>query len=98
LFEPVHGAAPDIAGKGIANPLAAIGCVVMLLEWAAQQEWSMQHAALRKGAAQRVQDAIAAVLRAGPHTPDLGGSATTHEVTDAVISQIETSYSRNMPT
>lgn len=77
LFEPVHGAAPDIAGKGIANPLAAIGCAAMLLERAGQAEtlaW-----------ANRIRAAVRGVLANGPYTPDLGGSATTGDVTHAVI-------------
>ncbi|EFO79625.1 hypothetical protein OSCT_2489 [Oscillochloris trichoides DG-6] len=77
LFEPVHGAAPDIVGKGIANPLAAIECVAMLLEW--------RH---RVDAAQRVRAAATAVLTHGPRTPDLGGSATTAAVTQAVIDHL----------
>jgi tartrate dehydrogenase/decarboxylase/D-malate dehydrogenase len=74
MFEPVHGSAPDIAGKGIANPLAAILSVAMLLE----------HLGLSASAA-AVRQAVAAVLKAGqPRTPDLGGSASTVEVGDAV--------------
>lgn len=77
LFEPVHGAAPDIAGRGIANPLAALECVAMLLEWRG-----------RAAAAGRLRAATAAVLAEGPRTPDLGGDATTVAVTDAVLSRI----------
>lgn len=77
LFEPVHGAAPDIVGKQIANPLAAIGCIGMFLEWAGRAE-----------AAQRLQQAAAAVLHEGPHTPDLGGAAHTADVTAAVLARL----------
>jgi tartrate dehydrogenase/decarboxylase/D-malate dehydrogenase len=78
MFEPVHGSAPDIAGKGIANPLAAILSVSMLLE----------HVSLPKCAGQ-VRNAVAAVLKAGTaRTPDLGGKAKTAEVADAVIATI----------
>jgi homoisocitrate dehydrogenase len=63
LFEPVHGAAPDIAGRGVANPLAALECVVMLLEWRR-----------RPAPAARLRAAIAHVLAHGPRTPDLGGA------------------------
>lgn len=77
LFEPVHGAAPDIAGRGVANPLAAIGCVALLLEHRD-----------RPAAAARLRAAVAAVLRDGPRTPDLGGSATTAEVTEAVLGRL----------
>src|SRR6202041_1942023 len=69
MFEPVHGSAPDIAGKGIANPLAAILSVGMLLDFFK----------LSKAAA-AVNKAVAAVLKAGkPRTPDLGGSASTKD-------------------
>lgn len=83
LFEPVHGAAPDIAGRGIANPLAAIGCAAMLLEHFAARvtsdggRWTI--------AAERIRAAMAATLVHGPRTPDLGGTATTEEVTEAII-------------
>jgi tartrate dehydrogenase/decarboxylase/D-malate dehydrogenase len=78
MFEPVHGSAPDIAGKGIANPLAAILSGGMMLD----------HLGLSKGAA-AIHRAVAHVLKAGkPRTPDLGGSAKTVEVADAVLAAI----------
>ena len=78
MFEPVHGSAPDIAGKGIANPLAAILSSGMLLD----------HLGLGK-AAKAVNNAVAAVLKAGkPRTPDLGGNATTMAVAEAVLSAL----------
>jgi tartrate dehydrogenase/decarboxylase/D-malate dehydrogenase len=78
LFEPVHGSAPDIAGKGIANPLAAILSAGMMLE----------HLQLAKSAA-AVKQAVAAVLKAGkPRTPDLGGNARTVDVTEAVLAAV----------
>jgi homoisocitrate dehydrogenase len=77
LFEPVHGAAPDIAGRGIANPLAAISCVAMLLQWRGLTE-----------AAERLEQARARIRQSGPHTPDLGGNATTAAVTAAIIAQL----------
>ncbi|MFO0893302.1 MAG: 3-isopropylmalate dehydrogenase [Isosphaeraceae bacterium] len=74
MFEPVHGSAPDIAGKGIANPIAAILSVAMLLEHLGASTTS-----------ERIRKAVAEVLRQGrPRTPDLGGSATTAEVGQAV--------------
>jgi tartrate dehydrogenase/decarboxylase/D-malate dehydrogenase len=78
MFEPVHGSAPDIAGKGIANPLAAILSVGMLLD----------HLGLVKcGAA--VRNGVAAVLRGGkPRTPDLGGSSRTDDVAEAVLGAV----------
>lgn len=85
LFEPVHGAAPDIAGQGIANPLAAFGCVALWLEWAAQRK------GLAAGSqwARRLREAMDILLREGPHTPDLGGSATTAQVTAALINRLQ---------
>jgi 3-isopropylmalate dehydrogenase len=74
MFEPVHGSAPDIAGKGIANPVAAILSVAMMLD----------HLAAGR-AAERIRRAVASVLAAGsPRTPDLGGAATTSEVGQAI--------------
>ncbi len=79
VFEPVHGSAPDIAGKGIANPLAAILSAGMLCEHNGLGEW---------GAA--IDRAITAVLAdpQAPRTPDLGGRASTAEVTDAVVARL----------
>lgn len=74
VFEPVHGSAPDIAGKGIANPTAAILSAAMLLEYLGEVE-----------AARRIEAAVDKVLAEGPHTPDLGGTATTEAFTEAVI-------------
>lgn len=72
FFEPVHGSAPDIAGKGIANPLAAILCVKMLLEWMGEPRYPV------------IDEAIAYVLLKKIITPDLGGKASTLEVGNAV--------------
>jgi homoisocitrate dehydrogenase len=77
LFEPVHGSAPDIASTGTANPLAAILAGAMLLDHFAH---STQAGWLRK--------AVRDVLLRGPHTPDLGGSATTSQVTHEVARHI----------
>jgi 3-isopropylmalate dehydrogenase len=74
MFEPVHGSAPDIAGKGIANPLAAILSLAMMFD-------HLGHA----GAASRIRAAVAGILlRPSPRTPDLGGRGTTSEVGQAV--------------
>ncbi len=79
MFEPVHGSAPDIAGRGIANPIAAILSVAMLLEHLNAPQ-----------AADRVRRAVATVLAAGtPKTPDLGGGATTADVGRAVREALE---------
>ena len=77
LFEPVHGTAPDIAGQGVANPLATVLSATMLLEFLGHD-----------GAATDVRDAVEAVLVEGPHTPDLGGAASTEEVGDAVVGRL----------
>jgi tartrate dehydrogenase/decarboxylase/D-malate dehydrogenase len=78
MFEPVHGSAPDIAGKGLANPLAAILSAAMMLE----------HLELA-AAARQVEAAVAAVLAEGKAlTADLGGSASTSAVTDAVVEKL----------
>ena len=75
VFEAVHGSAPDIAGKGIANPTAVMLSAVMMLRYLAERE-----------AADRMQAAIGAVYREGTHLPgDVGGKATTAEFTNAVI-------------
>jgi 3-isopropylmalate dehydrogenase len=76
LYEPIHGAAPDIAGKGIANPLAAILSFEMALRWSLG----------RPDLADRVWQAAQAALDAGARTPDIGGSMTTREMGDAVLS------------
>lgn len=79
IFEPVHGSAPDIAGKGIANPLATIWSASMMLDDIGQPE-----------AARAVMSAIEQVTAAGAvRTPDLGGTATTSEMGDAVIAALD---------
>jgi homoisocitrate dehydrogenase len=77
IAEPVHGSAPDIAGKGIANPLAAIRAAGLLLANLGETV-----------AGQAVDAAVAGVLEDGVWTPDLGGRATTAEVTAAVIQRL----------
>lgn len=72
FFEPVHGSAPDIAGKGIANPIAAILCVKMLLEWMGEKRASL------------IEEAIGYVLQKKIIPPDLGGNSTTAEIGHAV--------------
>ncbi|WP_405946036.1 tartrate dehydrogenase [Streptomyces prunicolor] len=75
MFEPVHGSAPDIAGRGIANPLGAIWSAAMMLDHLGHPE-----------AAKDVTDAIASVLaKTDVRTPDLGGSATTTEFTEKLL-------------
>jgi tartrate dehydrogenase/decarboxylase/D-malate dehydrogenase len=78
MFEPVHGSAPDIAGKGIADPLAAILSAALLLD----------HLGLAASGA-AVRTAVATVLKDGKTMPpDLGGKATTTQVADAVLGAV----------
>lgn len=80
MFEPVHGSAPDIAGRGIANPIGAIWTAAMMLDHLGHPE-----------AAAEVENAIAAVLAAREvRTPDLGGTATTTTFTQAVLDAVGT--------
>src|SRR5215472_16198061 len=78
MFEPVHGSAPDIAGKGIVNPLATILSGAMMLDHLGMTE-----------AAREIEAAVAAVLAEGKvGTPDLGGTSSTEEVTTAVLEKL----------
>jgi tartrate dehydrogenase/decarboxylase / D-malate dehydrogenase len=78
MFEPIHGSAFDIMGKGIANPIGTFWSASMMLEHLGE-----------KSAADRLMRAIERVTAdKGLHTPDLGGKATTRQVTDAVIGAI----------
>ena len=74
MFEPIHGSAPDIAGQGIANPIGSIESGALMLEHLGEQE-----------AAKRIQSAVAAVLSEKIWTPDLGGTANTLQIGQAVI-------------
>ena len=78
LSEPIHGSAPDIAGQGIANPLAAILSFEMALRW------SLDRADL----ADRLNAAVGRALEKGARTPDLGGSLTTVQMADAVLGEL----------
>ena len=78
IFEAVHGSAPDIAGKGIANPAALLLAAVMMLE----------HLGMRDEAA-RIRNALNATIQEGDSlTPDLGGSGTTDTFADAIIKRL----------
>lgn len=80
MFEPVHGSAPDIAGQGIGNPIGQIASGALMLE----------HFGLT-AEAERVQAAIREVTEAGIKTRDIGGTASTDDVTDAVITALQNS-------
>ena len=79
LFEPVHGSAPDICGKGIANPIGQIWCGAMMLEHLGHLD-----------AANAVMRAIELVLAEGPRTPDMGGKAMTSDVGKSVAAVVTT--------
>jgi tartrate dehydrogenase/decarboxylase/D-malate dehydrogenase len=77
VFEPVHGSAPDIAGRGIANPCGAIWSASLMLDHLGERE-----------AALTLLGALEETCRAGPRTPDVGGDARTAEVGDAVAERV----------
>ncbi|MBM6405158.1 tartrate dehydrogenase [Phycicoccus sp. CSK15P-2] len=88
MFEPVHGSAPDIAGQGIANPLGCLWAAAMMLDHLGQP-----------GAAHALMVGIETTLAEGSvRTPDLGGDATTGELTDAVLAAIPTVHAGSTPT
>jgi tartrate dehydrogenase/decarboxylase / D-malate dehydrogenase len=77
MFEPVHGSAPDIAGKGISNPIGQIWSGAMMLEHLGE-----------KDASNAVIAAIEKVLKDGPKTGDIGGTASTEEVGKAIAAAV----------
>src|SRR3954453_1907504 len=79
LFEPVHGTAPDIAGQGIANPLGMILSAALML----------RHGLVRSDQAAAVESAVDKALEKGVRSADLGGNATTAEVTEAVLEELK---------
>lgn len=78
MFEPIHGSAWDIAGKGIANPIATFWTAAEMIRWLGHE-----------GAADGMMDCVENVCERGIKTKDLGGSANTKEVTEAVCNEIE---------
>lgn len=84
MFEPVHGSAPDIAGRGLANPVAAILSGAMMLDWLDLPQ-----------PARAIRLAVEAALREGAHTPDLGGTLTTAQMTDRVLKQLQAKSAGN---
>lgn len=80
LYEPIHGSAPDIAGKGIANPIGALWSCSLLLQWSLG----------RPQAGELVKNAIRQTVAQGICTPDIGGSAGTADVADAIIARLQT--------
>ncbi|NNK57924.1 MAG: tartrate dehydrogenase [Desulfofustis sp.] len=78
MFEPVHGSAPDIAGQGIANPIATLWSVQMMLDFLGE-----------KNAGSALMDAVERVTEQNIFTPDLGGSETTASFTDKVLANLD---------
>ena len=74
MFEPIHGSAPDIAGKGVANPMAAIWSASQILDFFGHQDWGARALTAMETVLQQKQAL----------TPDMGGSASTAQVGDAV--------------
>lgn len=87
FYEPVHGTAPDIAGRGIANPVGAILSAAMLLRYSCDRE----------DAASAIETAVERVLASEVRPPDLGGTASTVEVGDSVAGEIDTAPSATSP-
>ena len=77
MFEPVHGSAPDIAGRNIANPIGTIWSAALMLDHFGSPQ-----------AARAVENAIEVVCEKGPHTPDFGGKATTQEMGKAIAAAV----------
>jgi 3-isopropylmalate dehydrogenase len=78
VYEPIHGSAPDIAGKGIANPLGTILSAAMLL----------RHSLGMEEEAQAVESAVSAAIEAGDRTKDLGGELSTQAMGDSVCARL----------
>jgi isocitrate/isopropylmalate dehydrogenase len=85
MFEPIHGSAFDITGKGVANPVGTFWTASEMLIWLGEEE-----------AAKKMMDAVEAVTERGVMTRDLGGSASTKEVTDAVCSELEKMFGKEV--
>jgi len=78
LYEPIHGSAPDIAGKGIANPVGAILSVALLLRYSLKLEQE----------AKSIEAAVHQTITDGARTADLGGTLTTRQMTDEIIGNL----------
>ena len=78
LYEPIHGSAPDIAGQGKANPMAMVLSAAMML----------RHSFAREDDAARIEAAVALALADGVKGADLGGTAGTAEIGDAVVARL----------
>ena len=78
MFEPIHGSAFDITGQGIANPVATFWTAAEMLAWLGEED-----------ASKKLLECVENVCERGVLTRDLGGKATTKEVTDAVVAEVE---------
>ena len=87
MAQAAHGSAPDIAGRGLANPVAMILSAGMLLEWLGTRQGNARWS----DAARRIDDCVRATVRSGVSTRDLGGSASTEQFTDAVVADLSRS-------
>lgn len=81
MFEPIHGSAFDITGKGVANPVATFWTASEMLIWLGEED-----------AAKKLMESVEAVTERGIRTRDLGGNAGTKEVTEAVCGELESMY------
>jgi 3-isopropylmalate dehydrogenase len=79
LYEPIHGSAPDLAGRGVANPVGTILSAALLL----------RHSLGKEREARAVERAVWDALANGARTADLGGALSTHEMTDAILARLE---------
>lgn len=87
MFEPIHGSAFDITGKGVANPVATFWTSAEMLAWLGEED-----------ASAKLLDAVERVCEKGIVTADLGGKAKTAEVTEAVVQEIRSSYGKTAKT
>ncbi|MBP6468342.1 MAG: tartrate dehydrogenase, partial [Fusobacteriaceae bacterium] len=79
MFEPIHGSAPDIAGKQISNPLASVWSVSQMLDYFGYEDWG-----------KKILDVVEDIMVEGVSvTPDMGGKAKTSEVGDAVVKALD---------
>jgi 3-isopropylmalate dehydrogenase len=85
VFQPSHGSAPDIAGRGIANPIATFLSAALMLEWLGSRHDDSRCL----DAAQHLREAVEQQLIAGPRTADIGGDARTDQVTSALVSILD---------
>jgi isocitrate/isopropylmalate dehydrogenase len=85
MFEPIHGSAFDITGKGVANPVGTFWSASEMLIWLGEE-----------AAAKHLMHAVEATTERGVMTKDLGGSASTQEVTDAVCSELGKTYAKGV--